>query len=226
MKAVLDADPSRYDSTAIYAPWRDLPKRHNSSLRLGTMVEEPAHPLHPPVRRTLDEATRILKAAGHEIIPLTREEGSISELCEVGWQLMSLDSHAADIVRAAGEPLVPSIANVAAEVARQDWPFAESIKDMPPLQRLAAINVRRAELVAHWHKIWSKHRIDAVLCPSARSTAVKHDTFGLFAYTLFLNTLDVGYPNPQGLIYVTILTIPTSSVSSLCFTLWPCFQGR
>lgn len=192
-RSVIDGQPALYDSTVIDVPWRST--KPKTSLRIGLLPEDPIYPLHPPIKRVLREATVLLKAQGHKIIPLDPKECRFAELNEVAWNIFSLDSSAARLVEAAGEPVTPAIIHIMQQVKQLSQfhtPTLPDTKDMDRLGKLAVFNSHRMELREVWRKLWHHHNLDICLAPSAQSTAVLHDKFGISPYTSFLNCLDVG----------------------------------
>ncbi|KAL2812291.1 fatty-acid amide hydrolase [Aspergillus granulosus] len=194
-RAVLGANPrpALYDPDVLDIPWRNIGPL-NPRLRLGFLLEDPAFPLHPPVRATRQAAASCLKEAGHEIIPLSAEECHIAYALEVVWKLFSFDDSdaASEVVAQGGEPPIASRAVVATLAERLGSRYVPGFKDMTPIERLSTLNMERVKINAAWHALWKKHDLDAVICPPAPNTAVEHDKHGLTAYTSFMNLLD--YP--------------------------------
>ncbi|BCS30695.1 putative general amidase [Aspergillus puulaauensis] len=193
------AQPALYDSTVLDIPWRKLdalpPKK---KLRIGVIPEHPAFPLHPPVRRTLTSAITLLKAAGHDLIPLSTAETLIMELNEVAMHLFGLDQAAISHVVAANEPVAPAILHIGTQVERLRSFHKSTISPDPSgladsMGKFTILNARRAELRDKYRTLWRKYGLDVCIAPPAQSTAVRHDGFGLAPYTIFLNCLD--YPS-------------------------------
>ncbi|UNI16476.1 Amidase [Purpureocillium takamizusanense] len=197
LKSVIDARPWLHDATAVDVPWRDVSRDFvGRKLRLGLLAEDPVFPLHPPVRKAVAEAVRLLEAAGHEVVRLTVEEGQMATAAQVAWHLFALDDGPARTVAAAGEPPIPSLLCMAERVSGLDMSF---VADVPAaavdggLKRLAALNVKRHEIEDRWRRVWvERGPLDGVVAPSAQNTAVEHDEYGAPPYTLLLNVLD--YP--------------------------------
>ncbi|KAH1434323.1 hypothetical protein KXX32_000503 [Aspergillus fumigatus] len=194
LKTVIDARPGLYDSSVIDVPWRQATVKH--PLRIGVVPPDSSFPLHPPVKRTLAKAVKLLKAQGHHIIELSAEECKVMEINEVAWNIFTLDSGAMEHLQATGEPPVPALINVQrqVEILRQAGKtYLPDFSHLDRLGRLAALNTKRADLRETWRKMWISHDLDICLAPSAQNTAVPHDMFGLAPYTTFLNCLD--YPS-------------------------------
>lgn len=200
MKAVVGARPHMYDVTAINVPWRDVASDFaGKKLRLGFLAEEPSYPLHPPMRKSLADAARLLHAAGHDIIYLTAEECRTAHALQAAWSYFGLQTRAAQLVDEAGEGVIPSRLIMQERWTKVDQSF---VADLPAsgLERLAALNIKRKQIADTWRKLWIKYQLDAVIGPTAQNTALTHDEFGLPPYTLSLNLLDVSFLSPLGLI--------------------------
>ncbi|KAL3482856.1 amidase signature domain-containing protein [Aspergillus germanicus] len=192
--------PALYDSTILDILWRKLPPvPRGKKLRIGLIIEHPTFPLHPPVRRTMDTATSLLAAAGHELVPLSSSETLLMELIEVALHIFALDNAALTHVANANEPIAPAILHIGTQIERlclirtpTITPNVNDISDK--MEKFGILNARRAELREAYRALWAKHSLDACIAPPAQSTAVRHDGFGLAPYTTFLNCLDVRFP--------------------------------
>ncbi|KJK92494.1 hypothetical protein H633G_03630 [Metarhizium anisopliae BRIP 53284] len=160
VKAVLQAKPASYDASALDVNWRDVQGQFGRKLRFGLLPEDSTYPLHPPVRRTVAEASRLLQASGHEVVELQSDECRISEALQVAFALFALDETADGIVKAAGEPPIPSRIRINQEMGKAP------------------------------QELWQKYEIDAVIGPGGRTTAIEHDEFTLPPYTVLMNVLD------------------------------------
>jgi amidase len=141
-----------------------------------------------------------LKAQGHKIIPLNLKECRFAELNEVTWNIFSLDPSAGRLVEAAGEPVTPAIIHIMQQIKKIKQFHTSTLpdtEDLDRLSKLAIFNSRRMELREDWRKLWHHHNLDICLAPTAQSTAVLHDKFGISPYTSFLNCLDVGSAQMQ-----------------------------
>ncbi|KAI0168579.1 amidase signature domain-containing protein [Pestalotiopsis sp. NC0098] len=196
VRSVLDKRPATLDSTALDIPWREVSHQDGKKLRFGFLSEDPNFPIHPPVKRTLENVAKALRSEGHEVIVLSPGEGLVTDAVAIAGLLFGLDKTAAGLVQAAGEPFIPSLVAMQQNSARiQMSPnFAKfaHLAQLEGLEKLAALNVERAKILAEWNQLWKKHQIDAVIAPSTRTTAVEHDLMGIPAYTMLLNLLD--YP--------------------------------
>lgn len=70
VKAVMEADTWRYDSTVVSLPWRNL--KAKGELRIGLVEDDGMFTPSPPVRRGLNKAVDLLRQRNDiEVIPLT-----------------------------------------------------------------------------------------------------------------------------------------------------------
>jgi amidase len=195
VKSVLDKRPATLDSTALDLPWRIVGSQQGKKLRFGFLSEDPNFPIHPPVRRTLENTARALKSEGHEVIELSPDEGLVTDAVAIAGLLFRLDDTATQIVQAGGEPFIPSLVAIqqtsAKLLASPEYSKFAALTQLQGLEQLAVLNKERARIQAKWNKLWATHQIDAVISPSIRTTAVEHDAVGIPAYTMLLNLLDV-----------------------------------
>ncbi|KAJ5280027.1 Amidase [Penicillium angulare] len=193
-RSIFNAQPARFDSTVLDIPWRDVPTK--TSLRIGVVPESSMFPLHPPIRRVLAEAVRSLEAQGHKIIHLDENDTRVMEANEISWNIFSLDQKSKSLIEDAGEPIVPGIHEIAKRAEKLGQIIEHTLPDLTEFERLdklALLNVRRAELREAYRELWQQHDLDICIAPPAQNTAVPHDLFGLAPYTTFLNCLD--YPS-------------------------------
>lgn len=193
MAQVINSRPAKLDATAIDVPWR-FPTGHDiEKLRIGVLPEDPRFQLHPTVKHTLAEAIRRLAAQGHVMIPLDQTKCHIADATETAWKFFMIDDAAYRHVEAGGEPLLPSVVythNMARNLDDEFIPKSD-LKGCDRLSQLAIFRTKRALICDDWRKIWTENNLDLVLAPSAQSTAVQHDRFGLPPYTTLTNVLDV-----------------------------------
>ena len=202
-KAVIDARPAMLDSTALDVPWRDLQPLKPSKLKLGLIAEDPLFPLQPPIKRALDEAARMLEADGHEIVRLDPAECLVAEATEVALAFFASKVAGPDLIEEGGEPAVNSVVLTRKALSGLAPKFLKDIDNLQGVDKLAALNVKRAAVLDAWRELWRKHQLDAVLSPSAQHTALPHAHYGIPPYTVFLNTLDVSrfFSSTDGLMY-------------------------
>lgn len=80
--------------------------------------------------------------------------------------------------------MIPSLAN--------QGPTLNKRSDGYSIDDLFEINVATGAYKASWNSLWAQNKLDVILCPSAETTAVPHDMFGLPPYTMVWNLLQ--YP--------------------------------
>lgn len=193
-QSLFNARPANYDSSIHDIPWRQVDTK--PVLRIGVVPESSIFPLHPPIRRVLTEAVGLLEAQGHQIIHLDEKDCRVVEANEIAWAIFNLDQNARKLIESAGEPVVPAIGHIVKLFETLGKFIKPTLPDMSTLDRmekLALLNVRRAELREAYRKLWVQHDLDICIAPPAQNTAVPHDMFGMAPYTTFLNCLDVGF---------------------------------
>lgn len=193
MQTIVNAQPARFDSTAIDVPWRQVAAK--TKLRIGMLEPDPAFPLQPPVRRTMKEAAARLEAQGHVIVPLPASQTEMAEAVDISWTFFGYMSDGGARLAASGEPVIASLKagrNFPEKMAKLPHRRPTPNDTMTDLQRLASTTVRRDTLRETWRKLWNQHDLDVVLSPAAQCTAPLHDTFSLPGYTVLFNCLD--YP--------------------------------
>lgn len=190
--SVMSVRPALYDSTALDVPWLDLSASPGpEKLRIGVVSEDPSFPLHPPVKRALAEAVRLLEAQGHYIHKISAPTAHVADALAIAFAYFFLDDTAPQHIEASGEPLVPSVKQSMGAFHAFKNSFLDDMAHLEGVKRVAALNVKRNIIMDEWRSLWKEQKLDVVIGPSAQHTAVPHDTYGLPPYTLFLNVLDV-----------------------------------
>lgn len=196
MRAVLSFDAWTVDEAVISVPWRQqqlsAPAISNpgaqgtKKLALGFILEDPKYPLHPPVLRTLKTAIAKLSEAGHTVIDLASHlpAGIIFSATENAFTNFAMDPLKTSLgyITKSGEPVVPSIPTALLPETKH---FKPSVDDVYRL------NVERASICSMFRKVYVQHKLDAVVMPTYQATAVAHDRYGIAAYTVLANLLDV-----------------------------------
>lgn len=110
LSTILGRRPKDYDSTALAVPWRG-PVKLPIRLRIGVLPIEKLLPLHPPVKRTLNKATPVPAAAGHEIIDLPQSPAmSVSFINRLTFEYyVSASDKSLEHFGPDGEPMVVSV---------------------------------------------------------------------------------------------------------------------
>ncbi|EUC29879.1 hypothetical protein COCCADRAFT_39810 [Bipolaris zeicola 26-R-13] len=191
--SVMSVRPALYDTSALDVPWMDLSGSPSpEKLRIGVVSEDPTFPLHPPVKRALAEAVRLLEAQGHYIYNISAPKAHVADAVAVGFEFFFLDDTGAKHIDASGEPLIRSVKQGMEAWGAFKNSFLDDIAHLEGVKRVAALNVKRHIIADEWRSLWKDEKLDVVIGPSAQHTAVRHDTYGLPPYTLLLNVLD--YP--------------------------------
>jgi len=188
-----DGHAWRYDPSASAVPWnvpQDINPKSNGSLTIGVLSEDKHYPLHPPIKRALQDAVKKLTRAGHKVVSInndTNEDLSVSYAARLGFQYFTYGPHV-DMLAASGEPPVKSVANGPSPMFTGSLPVDQELDAFDKIQKLheAKISFRDA-----WHRTWVQQKLDAVIAPGAQNTAVAHDTYAWPPYTLIWNLLDV-----------------------------------
>jgi amidase len=190
--SIISAAPWKYDSAAHAVPWQDVGKLIGS-FRIGVLAEDPKWPLHPPVRRAIHEAVKLLKNAGHTIVQLPQNASTAAQTgLDLSLEYFSLDDSNTSLryIQEGDEPAINAL-----KVLGLDKPQPNQRKYTIP--DLAALDLRRLDYGNTWRQQFTDLELDIVIAPGAQNTAVPHDTYGLFPYTVMWNLLDVSSTFPE-----------------------------
>ncbi|KIW17941.1 hypothetical protein PV08_05136 [Exophiala spinifera] len=194
-EAVISARPARKDSTCLDVPWQTLaPLSSSERLNIGVLTEDTSLAFYPPVKRVLNNTCTLLAEKGHNLVPIGPERSHVASLAELSMAAFTLDIKGMfAFIASSGEPVVPSVAACAApsqgEALKSFW---AGFEQMDMYHKIASLEAQIHRLKEEWRKLWNEFNLDAVICPGAQHTAVKHDTYGFPPFTVFLNVLD--YP--------------------------------
>lgn len=194
--SVISTAPWKYDSTTHAVPWQNVGNLR-SSFRIGVLAEDPKWPLHPPVRRTIDDAVKLLENAGHTIVQLPQNVSTAAQTgLDLSLEYFSLDDSNTSLryIQEGGEPAINAL-----KVLGLDKPQPNQRKYTIP--ELAALDLRRLEYGDAWRRQFTDLELDIIIAPGAQNTAVPHDTYGLFPYTVMWNLLDVSSTLPDSCWY-------------------------
>lgn len=189
LSTILSSRPEDYDSTAVAAPWRG-PVKLPSKLRIGVLPIENALPLHPPVKRALENAISALESAGHEIVRLPENPAtSVALISRIAFSyyIMGPDK-SGEHFGPDGEPQVASVAMRANPMFTGPMPVPFETE---AYEKINALHGVRHEYEESWRKQWVENKLDVLLAPPCQHTAVPHDTFMWPFYTQIWNMLDV-----------------------------------
>lgn len=193
MQTVVDARPADYDSNAHPMSWQATPAAAaHAPLTIGVLWEEKVFPLHPPVRRAVNDAVDALSHAGHKIVMLQETpETSVSLANRITFQYyISGPDTSPEHFGPGGERPVASVAKASNPMFSGPMPVP---MEMDPLLRYDALHQQRQACLEAWRRVWVDNQLDVILCPGAQNTAVPHDTFGWPPYTQIWNILDVSF---------------------------------
>ncbi|KAI1623931.1 amidase [Exophiala viscosa] len=180
MKAIMESETWRYDSTVVSVPWRGLKVREK--LRIGLVEDNGIDTPSPPIRRSFNEAARLLQGINEiEVIPL-----SLPGLGDIYQDLVRYmaplgTEHYSELFNRTGEPAIPSLDTIG----------LMSVEGTT-LKGFFEMNARRQEAAKKYLQLFCDNRIDAILMPVAAHTAVPWDKWANATYTGLWNYLD--YP--------------------------------
>ncbi|GAT29564.1 LOW QUALITY PROTEIN: amidase [Aspergillus luchuensis] len=206
-KLVIAAEPWNIDPQVPPIPWRenifqDLSKR---PLVVGTMLDDGAVRVHPPIERLFRELVTRLKAAGHVVVDWDsslnstcieimhpsqtqyRLQDPIPKLTKSGQDEYYAADGGEDIrraVAAGGEPFVPQI-----------QAFVDRGRPISVYQYWQ-LNKEKVAIQQAYHDMWDSIRspsgrlVDVLLVPIMPHTAVPHGSCRWTGYTKLFNILD------------------------------------
>jgi amidase len=188
-KAVVDAQPARYDAAAHDVPWRQPAPRQK--MRFGLLEPAQAFPLHPPMQRALDDTVRLVREKGHEVVNIPDGESKLREALLVAFATFPLMSDGGARIQKSGEPPIPSLVAIQNAVGKLPLHMLPGVVELEGTAKLSALRAQRSDLREHWRKIWNKYDVDAIIAPAGPSTAPPLDQFKMPVYTVFMNLMDV-----------------------------------
>ncbi|KAL7786732.1 acetamidase [Trichoderma ceciliae] len=196
MKTALATKPWLADPKVFNLPWREeeveeaTRKITERKLTFGVLRTDELVTPHPPVRRVLDEAVKLLKAHGYEVIewkPPAHAEGF-----GVVWDAFIADAgrDIHDALSASGETPIPELSAV----------YGEAYGHLPPktVNDLWAVQRRKYEFQSKYLAYWESTAaqtstgapVDALICPVAPTVGFERGK-GLYpGYTAVFNALD------------------------------------
>ncbi|EEU35864.1 uncharacterized protein NECHADRAFT_34959 [Fusarium vanettenii 77-13-4] len=180
-KTVIQGEPWTRDSTALVSPWRDVPRK--KQLTIGYWTGDSELPVFPPVSRALDAAAQALKAAGHQVKPITAPL-PLAQAALIFANSTKLDNknQIMKILADGDEQPIQALLDINAASGTEPREFT--------LDDLWDFNRDREEYRHAWHQVWMQSGIDVLLCPGSRGTAVPHGKYGVPWYTMIWNLLD------------------------------------
>ncbi|KAF4982931.1 hypothetical protein F66182_17089 [Fusarium sp. NRRL 66182] len=182
MKTVIQAEPWRYDSTALAIPWHDVPRKEK--LTIGVWPQDPEFPVFPPIARTMASAVDKLRAAGHTIQIVEAPPTMKAMKIAMRWFALDQVNLPFKFLENGGE----------SPIAELDAMNPGKFLDpgfVPDLDENIRISADIQDYREEWAKIWRDAGIDVLLCPASRGSAVPHGEFGPLMYTILWNLLDV-----------------------------------
>ncbi|KAJ9625620.1 hypothetical protein H2203_004379 [Taxawa tesnikishii (nom. ined.)] len=176
-KAVVGAQPWRFDPKCVPVPWRSVEDAVGPKLNLGVMWDDGMVVPTPPVARALREAVSKLRDAGHEIVewPPTLHK----EIAEVLGAFFVADGGKSveKIIKPVGEPWRPEM---------EAYAQARELG----VHELWQLQGKRTQLMKDYLDRWTQAGIDGIICPATPFATVEHGKFKHVAYTGVFNVLD------------------------------------
>ena len=191
MKHVVEAKPWDKDFLALSIPWRSSAANEPfPKIRIGYLLEDAEYPIHPPVKRALEDSAKKLANAGFEIVPI-KDVPSLQKGLEMALDCYSLDNTKTwrKFIQDSGEPMIPSLERTQGAINK---------KEKYELDEVFDLNYAWGGYKAEWQKVWAESKLDVILCPGAENTAVLHDTYGIPVYTAVWNLLEVSRAHLHG----------------------------
>lgn len=183
-KVVFNSNAANFDERALGVPWIEPEKKN--ILTIGIMPEDTLFPLHPQMQRCLKMAAQKLEAAGHNLVDLSLEGfPSWSAALDLSFSFFNMDPDHTFVshIKRSGEPPIPSLK------------FSFDLgKPEVQLRDLYEMNIAQRKLAVSMHQLFVKNQLDLIIGPGYQSCAVPHDTFGMPAYTVLWNLLNVSQP--------------------------------
>lgn len=170
-KAVVGAQPWRFDPKCVPVPWRSVEDAVGPKLNLGVMWDDGMVVPTPPVARALREAVSKLRDAGHEIVewPPTLHK----EIAEVLGAFFVADGGKSveKIIKPVGEPWRPEM---------EAYAQARELG----VHELWQLQGKRTQLMKDYLDRWTQAGIDGIICPATPFATVEHGKFKHVAYTV------------------------------------------
>ncbi|ODQ78576.1 hypothetical protein BABINDRAFT_86738 [Babjeviella inositovora NRRL Y-12698] len=189
LKSVLSIpNLDKIDTEMLNVKWRKECEYvlQEKPLRIGVVVEDPEVPLHPSMKRIIQEACN--KLSSHSGIELVYVEKfpSLHASFKLCYKFYSLNVGGMRKKIIAGfEPPVKSVLNLDSSFIAQD--LGPKVTTVSQLQDL---NGNRFDVIAQWNDIFNVSDLDCLLMPGHVGTAPPHDSFGLPYYTAIWNLCD------------------------------------
>ncbi|EXJ76967.1 hypothetical protein A1O3_10124 [Capronia epimyces CBS 606.96] len=209
IKAILSQKPWLYDPLVVELPWRSdqegetlryiAGRTTETKLAFGIMRCDGIVQSHPPIMRALDIVTKVLTAAGHELVdwnpPSHQRAIDIVQACWVydGGE----DVHGS--FELSGEPMSDKIS----------WIFGSERREEMKASAIAKNNVAKRAFQKEYMDYWNSTRqrtrsgrpVDAFILPAGAATATRPGARTYAGYTTALSALDY-----------SIVTLPVTTV--------------
>lgn len=183
--SIIKSNPWKYDNNSIPMPLKLVD--HKKSLKIGYIVQDDLFPVHPTVKKFVNDAVQKLKAAGHDVT-LIKDHPCYNNAWKIVFNQFLFkhpeDRNAETSIIASGEPPIDSIfTNLASYYVELE---PSSMADVVTLLR------EGQKIKEQWANIFKQNEFDIILTPGASYTAPPHNTYGIAPYTAMWNLVD--YP--------------------------------
>ncbi|KAF4122163.1 amidase [Geosmithia morbida] len=185
-QAVLAGQPWLYDAKCLSIPWRPV-EPLPPSLKIAVLWDDGVIRPAPPIARGLRTAVDKLRAAGHTVID---------------WDPVDQKAGASLLRRMF---LADGGLTIRHEVLRGGEPWRPEMKAYEEAEELGTadmwkLHLERSAFQNRYLDRWNAAGIDAILCPTMPSVAVKHGETRNFGYTGVFNVVDYSVVSfPTGL---------------------------
>ncbi|KAF3025132.1 hypothetical protein E8E14_014679 [Neopestalotiopsis sp. 37M] len=178
LRAILQADTWKYDSTAISIPWQGLPAM--PKIRIGVAQCDGIYTPTPPVRRGLQKTVDLLSnVESIQLIPIDLPD--VLEIYQdlLAYMALSGSDYYHEQFARTGEPVIPSLEAI-------------GLLSMPgtTLDGFFNLNNRRAKFAKKYLELFNDKQMDAIIMPTSQHTAVPLDCWKTATYTSLWNYLD------------------------------------
>ncbi|ODQ44129.1 hypothetical protein PICMEDRAFT_74965 [Pichia membranifaciens NRRL Y-2026] len=180
VKETLDQKPWNYDAECLRLRYQVPEIDNKSKLKIGVIYEDPDLPVHPPVKRIIGEAAKILEKEGHSVQKITSFP-SYDDAWALAWSLFQSDpkSTAWENLMSTGERIIDSLLLPGLEV------YGKPPQD---IAELIELKERVKVMTEKWLEIFKNY--DVIIAPGSPSTAPPHDEYGIAPYTCAWNVVD------------------------------------
>ncbi|KAG0673732.1 hypothetical protein C6P40_002626 [Pichia californica] len=181
-KETINQKPWNYDPGCLRINYQNSNiNKDSTKLKIGILIEDPELPVHPPIKRIINEASKLLINSGHSI-EFIKNFPSIDKSWGVAWELFKLDSNSTSFAKLfeTNERIIESLKLPGLDAYGQNGP--------KNIDELIKLKLKVKKLTNDWLKIFEN--FDVIISPGSPSTAPPHDDYGIAPYTCIWNVVD------------------------------------